>query len=142
MFDITKLEIVDQGNFIVRNAAGQPQQDEAGNDITITFASPGTKKFLQAKHNFDEKKSNGVVAQMTGKSNKRDYQADINDRAEFFANITISFNGFQYGDRAGFEGYKAFFANPKLGFIVNEADKFVSEWGNFNPDSQTSSLNP
>lgn len=140
MFDIKKLSILDQGDFTVRNASGDPQADpDTGAELSITFASPGTKKYLQAKHNFDEKKSGSVVAQMTGKSNKRSYLDDINDKAEFFANITLSFNNFTYGDRAGFEGYKAFFADPTLGFIVSDADKFLADAGNFKPGSATTS---
>lgn len=142
MLDIKSLEIVESADFTVRDAKGAIKYDESGNELSITFASPGTKQYLQAKHNFDEKQSNGVVAKMTGKSDKRTYKDDIANRAEFFANITISFNGFTYGDKPGYEGYKAFFANPKLGFIVNEADKYLNDWGNFAPDSATTSPNP
>lgn len=139
MFDIKKLSLVDQANFIIRDASGAVQLDDDGNELSITFAGPGTKKYLQAKFTLDEKKSNSVVAQMTGKSSKRTYQDDINDKAEFFANITLSFNGFTYSDRPGFEGYKAFFADPELCFIVADADKYLSEMGNFKPGSATTS---
>jgi len=137
MFDAKALEIIDQADFPLPDAAGNTQQDADGNDLSITFASPGTKKYMQAKHIFDEKQSNGVVARMSGKSNNRTYLDDINDKAEFFANITISLNGFEYGDKKGYEGYKALYANPKLGFIVAGADKFVANWGNFKPGSVT-----
>lgn len=139
MIDIKSLEAADEGKFTVPDAAGNPKLDANGNELTITFASPGTKKYLQAKHIFDEKKNGSVVAQMTGKSSKRGYQDNIADRAEFFANITLSFNGFQYGDKVGFEGYKAMYANPKLGFIVDGADKYMADWGNFAPTSATDS---
>lgn len=139
MFNIKTASILDQGNFTVPDAAGNPQLDEAGNELTITFASPGTKKYLQAKHIFDEKKSGSVVAQMTGKTSKRSYLDDINDRAEFFANITLSFNGFAYNDRAGFEGYKAMYADPQLPHVINGADKYMADLGNFKPASVTTS---
>jgi len=141
MFNIKDLEVQDTADFIVCNARGTPQKDAAGNELSITFASPGTAKYLQAKHNFDEKKNGAAAALFSGKTNKRDYKKDLEDRAEFFANITESFNNFQYGDRPGYEGYKAFFKNPKLGFIVNDADKFLADWGNFTPDSETLSAN-
>ena len=135
MLDIKTLSVVDQIDFPVRDASGNPVTGEDGNPVTITVASPGTKKFLQAKYNFDEKKSGSVMAQMTGKSSKRTYDDDLKDKAEFFANFTLSFNNFQYSDRPGFEGYKAFYADPKLYFIVADLDKFMGEAGNFKPDS-------
>jgi hypothetical protein len=139
MFNIKSASILDQGDFTVPDAAGNPQLDADGNELTITFASPGTKKYLQAKHNLDEKKNGSVVAQMTGKASKRSYQDDINDRAEFFASITLSFNGFAYNDRAGYEGYKAMFADPKLAHVTAGADKYMADLGNFKPDLATTS---
>jgi hypothetical protein len=139
MFDIKTLAIVDSAKFPVPDASGNPQVDADGNDITITFASPGTPKYLQAKHILDEKTSNGVVARMSGKAGKRSYKEDIADKAEFFANITLSFDNFQYGDKVGFEGYKAFYSDPTLGFIVAGADKYMADWGNFKPGSVTAS---
>lgn len=137
MFNIKTASILDQGDFTVPDAAGNPQLDADGNELTITFASPGTAKYLQAKHVLDEKTSGSVVAQMTGKSGKRSYKDGINDKAEFFANITLSFNGFSYDDRVGFEGYKALFADPKLAHITAGADKYMADLGNFKPDSAT-----
>lgn len=139
MFDIKSLAVVDQADFKIRDASGNEVVDDAGNALSITFASPGTKKYLQAKYNFDEKKSGGFVAQMTGKSAKRTYQDDLADKAEFFANITLSFNNFQYSDKAGFEGYKAFFADPTLYYIVADADKYLGDVGNFKPASVSAS---
>lgn len=139
MFDIKNLAVQDTADFIVCNAKGTPQIGADGKELSITFAGPGTAQYLQAKHNYDEKKNTAAAALFSGKTNKRDYKKDLEDRAEFFANITLSFNGFQYSDRAGFEGYKAFYRDPKLGFIVADADKFLADWGNFSPDSATTS---
>lgn len=137
MFDIKTLSVVETAEYHIKDAAGNEVYDAENNPLTITVVSPGTKKYRQAKHNYDEKKSNSVVAQMTGQNDKRSYQDDANDRAEFFANLVVSFNGFQYGDRQGFEAYKAFFADPKLYFIADDFDRFMAKAGNFKPDSAT-----
>jgi hypothetical protein len=132
-FDIRQLEILDQGEFKVTNAAGAQQYDTEGRELSITLASPGTKKYLQAEHAYNQKQAARRTAMAMNRNTKSNYQDEIAEKAEFFAGITLSFNNFTYGDKTGYEMYKAFFSNPKLGFVAVGVDRYLGDWGNFNP---------
>lgn len=134
MFDITKLEIADSAEAHVTDARGVPQYDSKGKAITITVASPGTKKAMRAQFQRDEAARTRTFAQMAGKSNKRTEDDEMKDRAEFLAAITESLNGFEYPG-----GAKALYMNSKLGHIADLVQKTYDDRGNFSVDSAPTS---
>lgn len=129
MYDINKLAILDKADYTVTDAAGNEQP------VTITIASPGTKKAAKAQFKRDEARSARVLGAMGGKASKRTEQDEINERAQFLADITESLNGFDYPG-----GPKALYSNLPLGHIADGVEKFYNDRGNFSPDSvQTAS---
>ena len=131
MFNIKNLSIEDSATMEVRDAAGKVVEVN-GEAISITFHGPGSKPFRRAKHAFDQKRSNSITAMMTGKDDaKRDEDDEDKDIAEFLAACTISLNGFEYPGKAGYEGMKALYADPKLGHIAAAANKFLGDRANF-----------
>lgn len=130
MSSIKKLAIQATGEFTVRDARGDVVE-ENGAPWTITVHSPGSKQFQKAKHAFDEKRSNSITAMMTGKSEKRTAEDDTKDTAEFLAAVTISFNGFDYEGRQGFEAYKAAYMDTEIGHVAEGLNKFLGDRGNF-----------
>lgn len=141
MTNIKTLAIAVSAAMAVCNVEGEAQFTEAGNALTITFHSPGTKKFQQAKHNFEKKKSNSVMAMMSGKSEQgRGWEDDTRDLAEFLADVTISLDNFNYDDRApGKDTFMALYSDIELGHIAEAANKFLGDRGNFKKPVPTAS---
>lgn len=135
MFDMTKLEISDEAKYHVTDAKGDPQYD-GDTPITITVASPGTKKAAKASFKRDEARSARVLGSMAGKTSKRTEVDEAKERAEFLADITESLDGFDYPG-----GARALYLNAKLGHIADGVEKFYNDRGNFSADSSTTSSN-
>lgn len=139
-FNIKKLAIAATATMPVRDATGEPQFDDAGNALSITFCSPGTKQYQKAKHAAEERNNTRVFARMQGKSeNKQSASEKVIERAEFLAAITVSFNHFDDGAGGGYELFKRTFSDIELGHIADDADKFVGDRGNFKQPTPTAS---
>lgn len=142
MFDITELEIGDTAVYHVTDAHGNERFDTTDPEnpvpITITIYGPGHEKAVKAEHTRSEKRSTRTVAIMSGKNLKHAEVAANQERAEFLAAITKSFDNFQYAGRTGNDAFRALYLNPKLGHIADGVEKLYNDRGNFVPDSQTS----
>lgn len=132
MYDINKLAIGDSAEYHVTDAKGDPQYD-GETPITITISSPGTKKAAKAQFKRDELRSARVMGQMAGKTSKRTEQDEINERAQFLADITEGLNGFDFPG-----GAVALYKSLPLGHIADGVEKFYNERGNFSAESATS----
>lgn len=132
-FDLRTLSIGETANMPVRDATGEHQFDADGQPITITFYSPGTKKYQRAKHALEDRQNIRAVARMQGKSEKQTADDKLQERAEFLASVTVSINNASFGDKTGHEAFKALYADITLGHITDDADKFLADRGNFKP---------
>lgn len=140
MTNLKKVAIASTGIFVVRDAAGEAQINEAGEPMTITVVSPGTKQFQQAKHNFEKKASTSLMALMGKGDEKSNWETSNENVAEFLADITVSFNGFDYEGRpAGKETYKAAYSDIEIGHIAEGLNKYLGDRGNFKKPAQTAS---
>ena len=140
-FNIKKLAIASTADMPVRDASGEIQADDAGNKLSITLHSPGTKQYQKAKHAAEERNSTRVFGRMQGKTETKPSADDkVNERAEFLAACTVSFNGFGSGGLNGFELFKHVYSDIEIGHIAEEAEKFLGDRGNFKAGSATSSL--
>jgi hypothetical protein len=140
-FNITALEIKDSAEYHVTDAAGNPQYTDHPTDfdtdgkpvqipVTITVVSPGTKKAAAAEFKRNEARQGRVLGAMAGKTSKRTEVDEVNERANFLADITTSLNGFEYPG-----GAKALYQNLKLGHVANGVETFYNDRGNFIADS-------
>lgn len=128
-FDIRTLAISKTGNVPLRDAAGARQYDDEGNPLTITVHSPGTKAYNAAQHARTQRNNDRVMSKMQGKSEGNLTAEDAaEERAQFLAAITVSFNGFGGEDKALFAKV---YADPELGHIADDVEKFVSDRANF-----------
>jgi len=140
MFNIKKLAIATSATMPVRDAAGEPQFDDAGNAVSITLHSPGTKEYQKAKHAAEERNSTRVFGRMQGKlDNKQSATDKVIERAEFLAACTVSFNNFGDGATRGHELFKSIYSDIELGHIADDAEKFLGDRGNFIKTSATPS---
>lgn len=130
MASLKKLAINATGTMLVRDAAGELVSDENG-QWGITVHSPGTKEFQAAKHRYDEKRNN-TLASIIGKGDtKRTAADDHADIAEFLADVTISFDNFDYEGKKGREAYKAAYMDLEIGHVAADLNKFLGDRGNF-----------
>lgn len=127
-FDINKLAIADSAKYHVTDAAGNPQyfDDEQTQPVTITVISPGTKKAAAAEFKRNEARSARLIGGMAGKTSKRTEQDEINERANFLADITVSLDGWDFQG-----GALALYKNLPLGHIADGVEKFFNDRGNF-----------
>lgn len=140
MTNLKKLAIASTGIYIVRDAEGNAQFNDTGAPMTITVVSPGTKQFQQAKHNFEKKASSSLMALMGKGDEKSNWETSNGNVAEFLADVTVSFNGFDYEGRpAGKETFMAAYADIEIGHIAEGLNKFLGERGNFKKPAPTAS---
>ncbi|MEH3087725.1 MAG: hypothetical protein PGN26_14595 [Xylophilus ampelinus] len=137
-FNLRALAIAATGKMPIRDAVGEVQKDEAGNPLTITFHSPGSKAFQKAKHAAEQRNNDRVMARMQGKSEaKLSAEDKAAERAEFLAACTISIDGADLDGQSGHEAFKALYSDLELGHIADDADKFLADRGNFKQGSAT-----
>lgn len=138
--DITTQAVVDTAPIHVKNATGELLYDKNGKPCRIVVYGPGSKQFA------------ALEARQTQRSIKRlqdgDGKASIaspEDRAKEYAQdlaaVTAAFENFEYPpakDKSGADLFEAFYLDQKLGFIHQQVQKAVKDWGVFTPRSATS----
>jgi len=131
-FDIRTLAISKTGEVPVRNAQGEKQYDADGKLLTITVHSPGTKAFNAAQHSRNLRNSDRMVNKMQGKADGKQTADDaIEERAEFLAAITVSFNNFGIEGLTGKAAFAKVYEDLELGHIADDVEKFIGDRANF-----------
>jgi hypothetical protein len=137
MFDITSTAVEETAVLELTDANEAPLLGEDKKQLSITLYGPGSEPFGRA----EAKRQNKLLERL-----KRKGKADMGpeeqraEQSEFLASITVSFNGFAYppaGDADGKDLFRALYSDRKVGFITDQVQKFVGDWGNFTPSSAT-----
>lgn len=114
---------------------GEPLIGESG-PLTVTVYGPGTKIFQAAK----SAANNRAMARWRRKG-KADAtpEEDVAAVANFLTPCTKSFNGFGYKDaQPGPEMFRALYMDPKMGWLTDQVNREMGDWGNFTKASATS----
>lgn len=135
MFDITTQAVADTAPVHLKGADGEHLYDASGNPVRIVIYGPGSKQFavIEAKQTARAVKR---MADNDGKVAVAPPEQRAAEQAEDLAAITVAFENFAYppaADKQGQELFQAFYADPKLGFMVQQVLKAVRDWGNFKP---------
>lgn len=103
--------------------------------VTITLYSPGSKVYAKAS----AERNNRIVARLKQRG-KADRSADesAQEAAEFLAACTHSFAHIELDDLQGEALYLAVYTDASIGFIAEQAGKYLGEWGNFTKGLATS----
>jgi len=138
MFDITKAAVEETAKLKLTDANGSPLTGDKGKPCSITLNGPGSTAFAQA-----EAARQNRLLERARKGKKEFLTADEQriEQAEFLASVTVSFDNFGYppaGDATGKELFKALYLDRKLGFVTDQVQRFVGDWGNFTGSSATS----
>jgi hypothetical protein len=137
-FDITSTAVVETAKLDLTDAEEAPLYGKNKERLSITLYGPGSEPFERAS----AKRQNRLLDRMRRKG-KTEMSAEEqrSEASEFLASITVSFNGFEYppaGEAKERELFKALYMDRKLGFITDQVQRFVGDWGNFSNKSATS----
>lgn len=125
MLDISKLAVRDTAQIHLEDATGEPLYDK-DKPVTITVYGPGTKQFAKAQAVRNQK----LVEALRSKKRKQD--ATLEDTADFLADVTASFDNFEYGSGlTGREMFRACYMDQKIGFIAEQVNRHLGDWANF-----------
>lgn len=136
--DIRTLAVEETATLHLKNAADELLYDETQQPVTVTLYSPGSKPYARAQ----AARSNRYL-ERTRKKGKIELSADeqIRETAEFLAAVTVEFSAnFKYGDSA-LEGealFRAVYGDKTIGFIAEQVNAHVTDWGNFTKGSAKS----
>jgi hypothetical protein len=138
MFDITKTAVEETAVCELTDANEAALLGEDGKQLSVTLHGPGSEPFARA----EAKRQNRLVDRLKRKG-KAELSADEQraEQAEFLAAVTVSFNGFGYppaGEATGKDLFRAAYKDRKIGFITDQVQRFVGDWGNFTGSSATS----
>lgn len=134
--DVSTLQVADTAAMHLKNATGVPLYDAENRPVRIVFYGPASRQFaaLEAKqtarsvqrHNDNDGK---LIARST-EDRRREAVEDLADITHNFENLTD-------GDKSGRDLFESVYGNPRLGFIIEQANKFINNWGNFSGGSAT-----
>lgn len=127
--DIRKRAVNETGVVELLDAADEPMfQDDGKTPVTITVFGPGSKKFADAT----AYKNNRMMDRLRkkGKADQTGTQM-LSEKAEFLAMVTADSAGLEYDNLTGEELYKAVYADPSIGFVADQVEKYLGEWANF-----------
>lgn len=143
MFDIRKIAIGLTADMPVCDVDGNVVVDENGKELSITFHSPGSKEFIKARAQLRQELAEEFAREEANskKKVKKSFTDEELDRAnlrtiDYVSKLVVSLNGFDYPG-----GPKAMFSDPTLGHILQDADNFLADRGNFKQSSASGSLN-
>ncbi len=138
MFDITQAAVAETSTLELNNAADEPLLGSDGKRLSITLYGPGSEPFQKAASRRQNKLFERLKKKGKGELSPEEQRAD---QAQFLAALTVSFNGFTYppaGKASGAELFKAAYADRSIGFVTDQVQAFVGDWGNFSPKLETS----
>jgi hypothetical protein len=136
MFDITSTKVSETALLQLTDAEEAPLIGDGDKQCAIVLYGPGSKAYAAA----EAKKNNKVMDRL-----KRKGKADMSpeeqraQQADFLAAITVEFQNFTYpvGDGIAPDP-RALYMDRSLGFITDQVQAFVGDWGNFSGKSATS----
>lgn len=122
-FNVAEFEAAETAVLEVTDRKGEPLLYN-GQPVTIELYSPGSNQYLRATHKIATAQQTATFAAIRGKPIKETVEGNIHKQAEKLAACTASVRNFPV---AAFDIY----TNPKLGYITNQAAKFIEDWANF-----------
>lgn len=133
-FDILAEAVVDTADCELNKANGEPMRNATGDRCSITLYGPSTDQFAQMQAR-QRKRMRERIGRGKGEVAT---ETENREKAEDLASITKSLNHFTFPGEFKRDGdmFSALYLERKLGFVFDQANSFVSDWGNFSPDSK------
>jgi hypothetical protein len=130
------------GDVVTDEATGQPAIDPATNEpkrgpgkpVTVTVYGPGTAVFAKAKAAERARSLAKLRRKGTSKDDTPEEEAEAT--AAFLSSCTKSFNNFNYHGLPNDEqGFRACYADPKMGWFTQQVNAEMGDWANFTTSS-------
>jgi hypothetical protein len=134
--DLRTKAVADTAFLHLRDANDELMFDggDSKKSVGITLFGPGSKQYARAT----AAKNNRLMDRMK-KKGKSDQTAEesAEENAIFLAQCTAEFHHIERDQLQGEALYKATYGDHQIGFIAEQAARFLSEWGNFSKGSST-----
>lgn len=141
MFDLTQFTPADTSFLHLKSPVDEtPLYSGTGDKkepVGITFHAPGSDAYEAAV-------SARTNRSLVRSKRKIDLTADLlrSDTVAFLTDVTVSFDGgLSYppaGDATGKELFKALYSDRKFGWVIDQANAHLGDWGNFTKSLPTS----
>ncbi len=137
MLDITTKAVAMSAPLHLKDASGNLMFTTDGKPVRIYLCGPASPEYAR----IEERQTQRALKRAQDNDGKPTAPSPDDRRAQIaedYAAVTIAFENFNYppaGDVMGAEVFRATYADPALGFIVNQITKFLGDWGNFKPAS-------
>jgi len=128
-FDLSQFETIDLAALTVQTPRGEDLIVD-GKPVVINLYGPGSKQFVNAKYRLDNAVQARSIAMLRGKGSKNAAEEARQQQAEFYAAVTASVENFPVSPID-------IYLNPKLNYITEQVEKFLSDTENFMPASPT-----
>lgn len=153
LFDIAEMEVADTFEVVIEHPkTGEPMlvggtevTDDDGETtivggvpMSVTVYGPGSKAFRAAR-SAQSNRNMKRARQRGGKVETTDDE-DAADTAAFLSSCTISLNNFGYRglDPSNKETFRALYLDRKMGWLTDQVNKKMGDWGNFTKAAQSS----
>ncbi len=132
-FDLSKYELEDTSILTVQNAKGDDDLIGADgtNPVTIELYGGGSRQMVKALHKAGNAAQMRIQQLVRGKVDKNAAEKADAEMVEKLVACTKVINNFPVAPAD-------LYANPKLGYITKQVQKFLDDDGNFSKASATS----
>ena len=131
-FNLADFEVAETGTLDVLGLDQEPLLYR-GQPVRITVHGPGSAAYVRAESRVAQASQARALAALRGKAGKNDLEEQRQATAEKLAAVTTSIDNFPIPG-----GALALYANPKLGYITAQVERFLADWANFKPASAKS----
>jgi hypothetical protein len=125
-FDLSQFEVQETAVLDVQNMKDDGPLLHRGEPVRIHLHSPGSAAYVRASAKLNRASEARMQAAMRGKKINESVEEKRQRNAEFLAECTHSIENFPLPG-----GALALYNNPKLGYITNQVDRFLTDWANF-----------
>lgn len=135
--DIRKFAVEPTGRLHLRDANDELMyaDGDLSKPMVINGYGPGSKNYANAQAGQQNRMIDKLKSK--GKANQTAEQK-ANEVAEFLADCTVSFENIEHGGLTGRDLSMAVYSDISIGFVAEQFNKWLGDWGNFSKGSATS----
>ena len=137
MSDIRRYAVEETGVLELLDAHDEPMIGEDGKQMTITLYGPGSKQYAKAQ----AAQQNTLIDKLRRKGKTSETaEQKRQEQAEFLSGCTKEFSSnIEMDGLKGEALFKAVYADIGIGFVAEQVNKHLGDWGNFSkPSTKTS----
>jgi hypothetical protein len=137
--DIRKFAVEETSTLHLRNASdelmyveGSDGKPDLAKPMKVILYGPGSKPYAKAQ----ARNSNRMIDRLK-KKGKTEQTADekTQETAEFLSDCTKGFENIEYDGLQGPDLFMAVYTDRSIGFVPEQVNKHLGEWGNFTKGS-------